>query len=411
VAQIKVDAEPGEVGFDGDRLARIDRHFRRYVDDGLLPGWTIVVTRHGRVAHLSHHGRRDLDADLPVTDDTIWRIYSMTKPVTSVAAMMLYEQGALELTDPVSRFIPAFADARVYRAGPAQNAATVPVTEPVRIWHLLTHTSGLTYGFHHAHPVDEMYRARGYEYAAPPGVDLATACEAFAELPLVFQPGTEWNYGVSTDVLGRVVEVASGQSLDAFFADHVLGPLGMDETGWSVAEGDRERLATLYMADPRGGGLVRNRTLGDEAHRPPALLAGGGGLVSTAGDYHRFTQMLLRGGELDGVRLLGPRTLAYMTRNHLPGNADLDHFGRPIFAESSYAGVGFGLGFSTVVDAAAGKVLTNAGEYAWGGMASTAFYVDPAEDVTALFFTQFLPSSAYPIRTRLRALVNQAVVD
>jgi CubicO group peptidase (beta-lactamase class C family) len=282
----------------------------------------------------------------------------------------------------------------VYRAGPAQNAATVPVTEPVRIWHLLTHTSGLTYGFHHAHPVDEMYRLRGYEYSAPPDVDLAAACDTFAELPLLFQPGTEWNYGVSTDVLGRVVEVASGQSLEA----------------WSVAEGDRERLASLYMAGPRGG-LVRNRTLGDDAHRPPALLAGGGGLVSTAGDYHRFTQMLLRGGELDGVRLLGPRTVAYMTRNHLPGNADLDHFGRPIFAESSFAGVGFGLGFSTVVDAAAGKVLTNAGEYAWGGMASTAFYVDPAEDVTALFFTQFLPSSAYPIRMRLRALVNQAVID
>ena len=410
MAQIKVDAEPGEVGFDADRLARIDQHFRRYVDDGRLPGWTIVVTRHGRVAHLSHHGRRDLDADLPVTDDTIWRIYSMTKPVTSVAAMMLYEQGALELTDPVSRWIPAFADARVYRAGPAQNAATVPVTEPVRIWHLLTHTSGLTYGFHHAHPVDEMYRLQGYEYVAPSGVDLATACDMFAEFPLLFQPGTEWNYGVSTDVLGRVVEVVSGQSLDSFFADRILGPLGMDETGWSVAEGDRDRLAALYMAG-RDGRLVRNRTLGDEAHQPPALFAGGGGLVSTAGDYQRFTQMLLRGGELDGVRLLGPRTVAYMTRNHLPGGADLDHFGRPIFAESSYAGVGFGLGFSTVVDAAAGKVLTSAGEYAWGGMASTAFYVDPAEDVTALFFTQSLPSSAYPIRTRLRALVNQALVD
>jgi CubicO group peptidase (beta-lactamase class C family) len=410
VAQIKVDAEPGEVGFDADRLARLDRHFRRYVDEGLLPGWTIVVTRHGRVAHLSHHGRRDIDADLPVTDDTIWRIYSMTKPVTSVAAMMLYERGALELTDPVSRWIPAFADARVYRAGPATNPATVPVTEPVRVWHLLTHTSGLTYGFHHAHPVDEIYRAAGYEYAAPPGVDLAAACDAFGQLPLLFQPGTEWNYSVSTDVLGRVVEVASGQSLDAFFADHILGPLGMDETGWSVAADDRDRLATLYMAGPDGG-LLRNRTLGDEAHRPPVLLAGGAGLLSTAGDYHRFTQMLLRGGELDGTRLLGPRTVAYMTRNHLPGGVDLEAIGRPIFAESSFAGVGFGLGFSTVVDPAAGKVLTSAGEYAWGGMASTAFYVDPAEDVTAMFFTQFLPSSAYPIRSRLRALVNQALID
>jgi len=409
VAQIKVDAEPGEVGLDTGRLARIDRYFRRFVDDGLLAGWTVVVTRHGRVALLSHHGRRDVEAGLPVTDDTLWRIYSMTKPVTSVAAMMLYEQGALELTDPVHRWVPSFADARVYAGGPATGAATVPVTEPVRVWHLLTHTSGLTYGFHHAHPVDEMYRLQGYEYGAPPDADLAAACDTFARTPLLFQPGTEWNYSVSTDVLGRVVEVVSGQSLDEFFTEHILAPLGMDDTVWSVGEADVDRLAALYTAGPDG--LVRNRVLGDAATRPPTLLAGGGGLVSTAGDYHRFTQMLLRGGELDGVRLLGPRTVAYMARNHLPGGADLETFGRPLFAESTYRGVGFGLGFSTVVDAAAGKLLTSTGEFAWGGMASTAFYVDPAEDVTAMFFTQFVPSSAYPIRTRLRTLVNQAIVD
>jgi CubicO group peptidase (beta-lactamase class C family) len=410
VALIKVDAEPGEVGFDASRLARIDRHFRRYVDDGLLAGWTVAVTRRGRVAHLSHHGQRDLEAGLPVTDDTIWRIYSMTKPVTSVAVMMLYEQGALELTDPVARFIPSFADARVYNAGPALAPSTVPVTEPVRVWHLLTHTSGLTYGFHHAHPVDEMYRLRGFDYSGPPGVDLATACDQLAELPLLFEPGTEWNYGVSTDVLGRVVEVAAGQPFEAFLDEHILGPLGMDETRWWVDEPDLDRLATLYMRGPDGG-LAANTALGEEATRPPVLHGGGGGLVSTVGDYHRFTQMLLRGGELDGVRLLGPRTVAYMTRNHLPGGADMETIGRPIFAESAYRGVGFGLGFSTVVDAVVGKVLTSPGEFAWGGVASTAFYVDPAEDVTAMFFTQFLPSSTYPIRPRLRALVAQALVD
>jgi CubicO group peptidase (beta-lactamase class C family) len=409
VARIKVDAEPAEVGLDADRLARIDRHYRRYVDEGRLAGLTVVVTRRGRVAHLSHHGRRDLESGAPVTDDTLWRIYSMTKPITSVAAMMLYEQGALELTDPISRWIPAFADARVYKAGPAQGASTVPATEPVRVWHLLTHTSGLTYGFHHAHPVDEMYRTAGYEFGAPDGVDLEAACDAFARFPLLFQPGTEWNYGVSTDVLGRVVEAVSGQPLDAFFAEHILGPLGMDETVWSVGPDDVDRLATLYLAGRDG--LVTNRTLGEAATRPPTLFAGGGGLVSTAGDYHRFTQMLLRGGELDGARLLGPRTVAYMTRNHLPDGVDLETFGRPIFAESSYRGVGFGLGFSVVDDVAAGKLLTSAGEYAWGGMASTAFYVDPAEEVTAMFFTQFLPSSTYPIRSRLRTLVQQAIVD
>ena len=409
MARIKLEAEPGEVGFDPDRLARIDRHYRRYVDEGRLAGWTVVVTRRGRVALLSHHGRQDLETGVPVTDDTLWRIYSMTKPITSVAAMMLYEQGALELTDPIARWIPAFADTRVYRAGSALAAATVPATEPVRLWHLLTHTSGLTYGFHHAHPVDEIYRLHGWEFTGSGDVDLEAACDAFAGFPLLFQPGTEWNYSVSTDVLGRVVEVVSGQSLDAFFTEHILGPLGMDETVWSVAEGDVDRLATLYQAGRDG--LVANRTLGDLATRPPTLLAGGGGLVSTAGDYHRFTQMLLRGGELDGIRLLGPRTVAYMTRNHLPGGVDLETFGRPIFAESTYRGVGFGLGFSTVSDAVAGKVLTSVGEYAWGGLASTAFYVDPAEDVTAMFFTQFLPSSVYPIRSRLRTLVQQAIVD
>ncbi|HEX8519820.1 MAG TPA: serine hydrolase domain-containing protein [Pseudonocardia sp.] len=407
--RIEVDVDPAEVGFDADRLARIDRHYRRYVDDGLLPGWTVVVTRHGRVAHVGHHGHRDVEAGLPVTADTLWRIYSMTKPVTSVAAMMLYEQGELELTDPIARWIPAFRDVRVYRAGPATGPATTPATEPIRVWHLLTHTSGLTYGFHHAHPVDELYRLRGYEYAAPAGTDLAAACETFAGLPLLFEPGTEWNYGVSTDVLGRVVEVVSGQPLDAFFSEHIFGPLGMDETSWSVGEADHGRLATLYAAGRDG--LARNRTLGDEALRPPTLLAGGAGLVSTAGDYHRFTQMLLRGGELDGARLLGPRTVAYMTRNHLPGGVDLEAFGRPLFAESAFRGVGFGLGFSTVVDASAGKVLTSPGEYAWGGMASTAFYVDPAEAVTAMFFTQFVPSSAHPVRSRLRTLVQQALVD
>jgi CubicO group peptidase (beta-lactamase class C family) len=410
VPELKVDAEPAEVGFDAERLRRVDTHFRRYVDEGRLPGWAIAVARHGRVVHLSHHGRRDVEAELPVTDDTLWRIYSMTKPVTSVAALMLYERGALELTDPVSRFIPSFAEMRVYRAGSALNPGTTAAVEPIRVWHLLTHTAGLTYGFHHAHPVDEMYRGRGFEFGAPRGMDLATACDAWAELPLVFQPGTEWNYSVATDVLGRVVEVASGQTLDAFFADEIFVPLGMTETAFWAAPDDVDRLAALYVRGPDGR-LLRNISLGDAASRPRTYLDGGGGLVSTAGDYHRFVQMLARGGELDGVRLLGPRTVRYMTRNHLPGNADLETFGRPIFAESAFKGVGFGLGVSVVLDPVAGKVLTSPGEFAWGGLASTAFYVDPQEDVAAMFFTQLMPSSTYPIRSQLRALVNQAVID
>jgi CubicO group peptidase (beta-lactamase class C family) len=410
VAQLKVDVEPEEVGFDAERLKRVDTHFRRYVDDGKLAGWTVTVARRGRVALVAHHGLADAEAHRPVADDTIWRIYSMTKPITSVAALMLYERGLLELTDPVARYIPAFADMQVYRAGSAANPGTVPAVEPVRVWHLLTHTSGLTYGWHHAHAVDEMYRAKGFEFGAPRGMDLAGACEVWAGLPLLFQPGTEWNYSVATDVLGRVVEVASGQSLDAFLSEHVFVPLGMDDTAFWVAPEQLDRLAGLYVPNPAGG-LLRNAAMGDAATREPTFLSGGGGLVSTAGDYHRFTQMLARGGELDGARLLGPRTVAYMTRNHLPGGADLETFGRPLFSESAFRGVGFGLGVSVVTDATAGKSLTHDGEFAWGGLASTAFYVDPAAEITAMFFTQLIPSSTHPIRPQLRTLVNQALVD
>jgi CubicO group peptidase (beta-lactamase class C family) len=409
VAQLKVDAEPEEVGFDPQRLQRFDTHFRRYVDDGRLAGWTVAVARRGRVAMLAHYGLADIEAQRPVADDTIWRIYSMTKPVTSVAVLMLYERGLLELTDPVARYIPAFADMRVYRGGSAAKPGTVPASEPMRVWHLLTHTAGLTYGFHHAHAVDEIYRAKGFEFGTPRGMDLAAACDAWAAMPLLFEPGAEWNYSVATDVLGRIVEVVSGERLDTFLTEHVFAPLGMDDTGFWVAPDELDRLAGLYMPNPAGG-LLRNTSMGDAATREPTFLSGGGGLVSTAADYHRFAQMLARGGELDGARLLGTHTVAYMTRNHLPGGADLETFGRPIFAESANRGIGFGLGVSVVVDAAAGKMLTHEGEFAWGGLASTAFYVDPAAEVTAMFFTQLLPSSTYPIRSQLRALVNQALV-
>lgn len=408
MAQLKVDAEPAEVGFDPQRLARIDEHFARYVDDGRLAGWTVAVARRDRVVHLTHHGLADVEAARPVGDDTLWRIYSMTKPITSVAALMLLERGLLALTDPVSQYLPAFADLRVYRGGAAANPGTEPATEPVRIWHLLTHTAGLTYGFHHAHPVDEMYRSRGFEFGVPAGMDLAAACDAWAAIPLVHQPGAEWNYSVATDVLGRVVEVVSGRPLDAFLDEEVLRPLDMTDTGFGAA--DPDRLAALYVPKP-GGGLHRHDRMGDAALREPTFLSGGGGLVSSAADYHRFTRMLARGGELDGVRLLSPRTVAYATRNHLPGGADLQEFGRPIFAESAFQGVGFGLGFSVVVDAAAGKSLTSAGEYAWGGLASTAFYVDPTEEITAMFLTQLMPSSTHPIRPQLRTLVTSALVD
>jgi CubicO group peptidase (beta-lactamase class C family) len=411
MAELKVEVDPAEVGFDAGRLERIDRHFQAYVDRDLLAGWSLAVTRRGQVAHLSHYGRRDKEAGLPVEGDTLWRIYSMTKPITSVAAMMLHEEGAFELKDPVSRFIPSFEDMRVYRSGSALNPATEAATEPVRIWHLLTHTSGLTYGFHHAHPVDAMYRTAGFEWGSPPGADLAECCDRLAALPLLFQPGSEWNYSVSTDILGRVVEVASGQTLDEYFHTRIFEPLDMEDSAFFVGAESADRLAALYSATPGTQATMRIDAMGDAALSKPDFLSGGGGLVSSLHDYHRFTQMLLGRGELDGVRLLGSRTVDYMAHNHLPGNADLEHFGRPLFAETSFDGVGFGLGFSVVMDPEANKVLSTPGEYAWGGAASTAFWVDPGEEITALFMTQLLPSSTHPIRPQLKALVYQALVD
>jgi CubicO group peptidase (beta-lactamase class C family) len=410
VPELTAEVDPRELGFDPARLARIDRHFARYVDDGRLPGWLLLVSRHGRIIHLSTRGRRDIEADLPVERDTIFRIYSMTKPVTSVAAMMLYEEGAFELSDPVSRFIPAFADMRVFSKGTTAKPVTVPATEPVRMWHLLTHTSGLTYGFLHVHVVDEMYRAAGFEWGYPDGMDLAACCDAWASLPLLFQPGTEWNYSVSTDVLGRVVEVLSEQPLDRFFEERIFKPLGMAHTAFFAGQDKAERLAALYVADPEGRPF-RHDPMGAPFLRSPAVFSGGGGLVSTADDYHRFTRMLLNGGEVDGVRLLGSRTVAYMARNHLPGGADLETFGRPVFAEVSFAGVGFGLGLAVVEDVAKNQVLSSPGEVSWGGAASTAFAIDRHEGIIIIFMTQLLPSSTHPLRKQLRQLVYQALVD
>ncbi|WP_329253949.1 beta-lactamase family protein [Actinoallomurus sp. NBC_01490] len=407
--ELKVTCDPADVGLDAGRLRRIDSHFAPYVDDGRLPGWLTLVSRRGEIAHLSAYGARDLGSGTPVETDTLFRIYSMSKPITSVAAMMLYEEGAFELTDPISRFLPAFTDMRVYEKGTAEAPITRPAAEPIRVWHLLSHTSGLVYGFQRVSVVDELYRAAGFDRTTPRGLDLAGAVDRLAGLPLLFEPGSQWNYSMATDVLGRLVEVVSGQPLDRFFADRIFGPLGMTDTGFHVGADDAERMASLYYAGPDGRATLLD--MGDSAFRPPLALSGGGGLISSAADYHRFCQMLLRGGELDGVRLLSPRTVAYMTRNHLPGGADLEEFDRPVFAEVSYAGIGFGLGFAVVEDAARTKSLTSKGEYNWGGAASTAFWVDPAEELTVVFLTQLLPSNAHPIRTRLRQLVYQAIVD
>src|SRR5436190_6383985 len=327
---LATEVGPQEVGLDPGRLARLDAYLDGFVANGRHKGSLLAITRGGRIAHVSHSGKPDAEAGLPVEPDTIWPIYPMTKPITSVAAMMLYEEGALSLFDPVAKFIPSFEDLRVYRHGMAAAPVTARAAEPMLVWHLLTHTSGLTYGFQQANPVDEAYRAAGFILDPPLEHDLASACDVWAGLPLLFEPGAEWNYSVSTDVVGRIVEVISGQSLADFFAQRIFAPLGMTDTGFSVADTERPRMTALYAHDPATATAVPYPGIDPIAAEPPKLLAGGHGLASTAADYHRFTQMLLRRGELDGVRLLAPRTVDLMTANHLPGNATLTDFGRQL---------------------------------------------------------------------------------
>lgn len=407
---VTLQVDPSQVGFDADRLARIDHHFATYVDDGRLAGWQVAVSRRGKVAHTSTYGMADLATSRPFESDTIVRMFSMTKPVTSVAVMMLVEAGLASLTDPISKWIPAFAEMQVYKEGAPTKPSLRPATEPIRLWHLLTHTAGLTYGFHYTHPVDAMYRKAGFDFGVPHGLDLEACCERWAELPLLFEPGTEWNYSVSVDVLGRIVEIASGQTLDQFFATRIFTPLGMVDTGFWVPDDQMSRFTTLYVPDPTSGAAVPIPVDRDYTRRP-RMLGGGGGLVGTAADYLRFCHMLLGRGTLDGTRILGSRTVDYMVQNHLPGGADLEELGRPGFNEATYHGIGFGLGFSIVDDPVKNKVPSSKGEYAWGGAASTAFWVDPAEEISVVFLTQLLPSSTHPIRPELKQLVYQALVD
>ena len=404
---MQIDARPEEVGLSTPHLARITQWMRRWVDSGKLPGLLVAIVRNDRLAWFETCGYRDVETKRAVEPDTIYRIYSMTKPITTVAALMLYEEGCFQLDDPVAKFIPAFADTRVFAGGDADSFTTEPLVRPVTVHDLMIHTSGLTYGFQHEHAVDALYRKRQVEFNANIG-PLAGVVEAAAAQPLVFQPGTRWNYSVSTDVLGRLVEIWSGVPLDTFFDERILRPLDMRDTGFHVPEGQGDRLASSYIqADD--GGLALVDPAGESRFLEPAVtLSGGGGLVSTAADYLRFVRMLRGHGTLEGARILGRKSVELMTTNHLPG--DLADMGRPRFAEMPFAGIGFGLGVSVLLDPAKARILGSPGEYAWGGMASTAFWADPAEDMIVLLLTQLMPSSAYRIRRELRVLTYQALL-
>jgi CubicO group peptidase (beta-lactamase class C family) len=406
---MKVDADAA--GMDPDRLARIDEHLRgRYVEPGKIAGCQVAVIRRGSLAHFSSLGYADRERQLPVRDDTVWRIYSMTKPVTGVALMTLYEHGAFQLTDPVSRFIPEWTDLKVAEAGNGGPAGVDPV-RPMNVRDLMMHTSGLGYGPGNADLDPELIGGRN-RAASRPDDDLETMISRLASTPLRFHPGTHWLYSLGIDVCGRLVEILSGRRFDEFLSSEIFGPLAMDDTGFHVPEAHAGRLAASYARNSRKELVLVDDPATSSYLAPPRFLSGGGGLVSTTSDYLRFCQMMLTGGELDGRRILGPKTVELMTLNHLPGEREMADFALPGgYGEVGFDGMGFGLTMAVNAGPVASGVIGSKGEYSWGGAASTIFWIDPAEDLIVVFMTQLLPSGTFNFRGQLKALVYPAIVD
>jgi CubicO group peptidase (beta-lactamase class C family) len=394
-------------GFSASRLEILDSFLQsRYIDAGKLPGTLTLLYRRGEIAHLRALGLADVERRVPMREDTIFRIYSMTKPLTTVAFMMLVEQGLVSLDTPVHALIPEWKDLGVYQGGFLETFRTRRPDRPMLVVDLLRHTSGLTYGFQQSTNVDAAYRK--LEIGEWHGT-LDDMIRKLATVPLEFSPGTAWNYSVSTDVLGYLVGKLSGMPFPEFLRSRVLEPLGMKDTDFQVRRGSEPRFAACYVATPKGMKLQDDPAKSPYL-QPPTLFSGGGGMVGTAADYLRFCRMMLNGGSLDGVRLLGRKTVELMTLNHLPEGKDLPALSRSLFSEATYNGVGFGLGFAVTTDPARTLIPGSAGEFSWGGMASTAFFIDPAEDLIVIFMTQLMPSTTYPIRRELRTLVYSALM-
>ena len=376
-----------------ERLARIDPLLQAYVDEHRVAGVLAMVSRRGKVGYYEDYGYRDLDAGAPMTRDTIFRIYSMTKPITSVAALMLYEEGRFRLSDPVARYIPAFENLMVYDADAPDGSKRAKLKRPMTIRDLLTHTSGFTYGFFSQTPVDTLYmQAQVFGNG-----NLEEFVGRLSQLPLLHQPSETWHYSVSTDVLGYLVEVVSGQTLDVFFEERIFKPLGMTDTAFEVPPDKMDRFAANYSINDDGKLEAVDAGATSQFAAPVRFFSGGGGLVSTPTDYMRFAQMLLNDGELDGTRLLSRKTVELMTTNHLDGD---------------YApGWGFGLGVQVCTDVARTQALGSEGTFGWSGMANTYFLIDPEEDLIAMVWTQFLPYGAYPLRDQFKVAVYQAIVD
>ena len=401
---------PADVGLNEERLDAIPDFFEKaYLDSGLLPCVATMVSRNGQIVHEAYRGKTELGGSEPIGPDTIFRIYSMTKPITSVAVMMLHEEGLLRLDQPVSKFIPEFADVQVWDGGNLKDYKTRKPDREMTILDLFTHTSGITYGFLFAHEVDALYRR---EKIGKPSETLEEMCVRLAKLPLVFSPGERWNYGHSIDVLGRVVEVVSGMSLDVFFRERIFGPLGMVDTDFFVPAEKQDRLMACYRKDPVTGEVSLDDGAGTASKlycEQPPMLNAGGGLASTLRDYHRFCLMLLHGGTLEGQRLLSPKTVELMRMNHLPGGKTIREMGDETFSEARMDGNGFGLGGSTMVNVAATMAPGSVGTFSWGGLASTFFWIDYEEELIGLQATQMIPSGCYPLRPQMQQLVYAAI--
>ena len=402
------EVKPEDVGLSSERLERIAGWMRGLVEDGKLAGLQTMVMRRDRIVWRREIGMGDVARSRPMAPDSIVRIYSMTKPLTSVAIMMLYEEGRFQLDDSIAGFLPCFRDMRVFTGGTRAKWESVPAQRDITFRDLLTHTSGLTYGFMDATLVDAMYRDQGVDFLVS-DKSLGEVVELAASLPLLAQPGTEWNYSIATDVLGHLVSVISGVPFEDFLKQRVIAPLGMVDTDFHVPHDKLSRFTANYSPGAAGQLRLIDDPVESRFAAPRRLCSGGGGLVSTAADYMRFCRFMLKRGELDGVRLLGRKTVDSMTANHLAG--DMADMGQPRFSESPYNGIGFGLGFSVMLDPAKAQILGTPGEYAWGGAASTSFWIDPQEQMAVILLTQLMPSSTYPIRRQLRVLTYQALVD
>lgn len=409
-----------DLGFSKDRLQRIEAHLQaKYVGPGRIPCAQIAVARDGETVYRASLGLADVERKAPLRDDAVFRIYSMTKPVTSVALMSLVEEGLIALDDPVAKYIPSFANLGVFAAGVGP-FATTPMARPMQVVDLMRHTSGLTYGFQSRTNLDAAYRKLETENPHKPR-DLEAFIEELSKLPLEFSPGEAWNYSVSTDVCGYLVQKLAGKPLGEVLKERIFDPLKMADTGFYVRADQKSRFTACYSASPTGPMDLQAKptgqlTLNDDPKKspflkPPPMESGGGGLVSTTDDYLRFANMLANGGELEGARILSPMTLRLMRANHLPGGQDLTQLSKSLFSESTYAGIGFGLGFAVVFDPPKTLIPCSRGEFYWGGAASTAFWVDPVEHITVVFMTQLMPSATYPIRRELRTLVYSALME